>query len=60
MPKDKNFVSGHIPASQEVVKAYLNGTGFGPDQNDLCFSDLKPYNKTWNCVVASKLGAILF
>ncbi|PIL30346.1 hypothetical protein GSI_07531 [Ganoderma sinense ZZ0214-1] len=59
-PEDEDFVSGHTPAPREVVEAYLNGTGFGPDRNDLCFSDLKPFNNAWNCAVASELGAILF
>ncbi|KAM5532485.1 hypothetical protein V8D89_013838 [Ganoderma adspersum] len=59
-PEDEDFVSGHTPAPRDVVEAYLNGTGFGPDRNDLCFSDLKPYNNAWNRVIASELGAILF
>ena len=60
MPEDKDFVCSHTPASQEAVEAYLNGAGFGPNQNNLCFSDLKPYNNTLNCAVASELEAILF
>ncbi|KAM5544377.1 hypothetical protein V8D89_002037 [Ganoderma adspersum] len=49
-PEDEDF----------VVEGYLNGTGFGPDRNDMCFSDLKPFNNAWNCTVASELGGILF
>nr|VWO98406.1 Serine/threonine-protein kinase SMU1 (EC [Ganoderma boninense] len=59
-PEDEDFVSGHTPASRDVVEAYLNGAGLGPDRNDLCFTDLKPYNNAWNCAVASELGDILF
>ena len=59
-PEDEDFVSGHSPAPQEAVEAYLNGTGFGPDRNDLRFTDVQPYNNAWNRAVASELGAILF
>ena len=59
-PEDEDFISGHTPAPREVVEAYLNGTGFGPDRSDLCFSELKPFNNAWNCAVASELGDILF
>ena len=59
-PEDEDFVSSHTPAPREAVEAYLNGAGFGPDRNDLCFTDLKPYNNAWNRAVASELGANLF
>ena len=59
-PEDEDFVSGHTPAPRELVEAYLNGTGFGPDRSDLCFSELKPFNNAWNCAVASELGDVLF
>ncbi|KAI1782700.1 hypothetical protein LXA43DRAFT_1068378 [Ganoderma leucocontextum] len=59
-PEDEDFVSGHIAASRDVVEAYLNGKGFGPDRNDLHFSDLPPHRNAWNRAVAAELGAILF
>ena len=58
-PEDEDFVCTHTPAPTEAVKKYLSGEGAGPDRNYLQFSDLPPYNNSWNRAVASELARIL-